>query len=66
MSEDEVKAEFKAKLWWLKFPRMWEEVGTAMRIHCVIKEKQEELAALRSKHIRKGRPVGWRKPSSSV
>lgn len=55
MNEDQIKAEFKARMWWLHFPTMWKTLGTILNATREVNYWQSEIDKVRSRYVRRGR-----------
>lgn len=70
MTEAEIQADYKAKLWWLYFPSMWRNLGQAEDARRNIAFWESELQKVREKTVggaRRGRKPGSKnKPKPEV
>jgi len=50
-----LKAEFRARMWWLEFPNMWRTLSGVLAAEREMAYYAGEIARVRSKYIKKGK-----------
>lgn len=56
MSEDEIKARFRAEMWWCHFPKLWAKVANVVKLQRDRDYYDAELNKIRSQYVKRGRP----------
>ncbi len=48
-------------LWWLTFIQTWATLAEVLEHEQAIAREKAAIAAIRARHMKAGRPTGWRK-----
>lgn len=56
-----LKEAYNREMAWLSLETMWETISYVMAKELQIQAIKRNIATLRAKFVRRGRPVGWRK-----
>ena len=59
-----LRREYTCGLWWLTFIQTWATLAEVLAHEQNIASEKAQIAAIRAKYMRPGRPVGWRKPKA--